>query len=179
MKIRSLILIALLLACAGLQAQTFPTKPITFVVPASAGGAVDILARALAQQMGQQMGQTMQKQTDQLTRQIGTLFEQQPLIAGALAFAAGAALGAALPHTREEDKLVGEAADNIRREAGKTAAELYEQGKEKVGEVYEEATDKAGKLYGDVKEKVAELGSQPGNGQSGYSSESGQSTYRH
>ena len=33
----------------------------------------------------QQMGQAMQKQSDQLTRQIGTLFEQQPLIAGALA----------------------------------------------------------------------------------------------
>lgn len=38
-------------------AQNYPSKPIVFVVPAVAGGATDVLARALAQQMGQQMGQ--------------------------------------------------------------------------------------------------------------------------
>lgn len=127
--------------------------------------------------MGEQVGQSMQKQTDQLTRQLGTLFEQQPLVAGALAFAAGAALAAALPHTREEDKLVGEVADNVRREAGKTAAELYEEGKEKVGEVYEEAADTAGRLYGDAKDRLNALGSQTGNGQSGYSNEPSPSSY--
>src|SRR5690606_10409444 len=106
----------------------------------------------------QDLGREMQKQTDQLTRQIGSLFEQQPLIAGALAFAAGAALGAALPHTREEDKLVGEAGDALRREAGKTASELYEKGKEQVGDAYEEVAAKAGEAYEDVKGRVADLG---------------------
>lgn len=52
------LIVAVLAACAGLAtAQSYPSKPITFVVPAAAGGAADVLARALAQQMGQQMGQ--------------------------------------------------------------------------------------------------------------------------
>ena len=42
--------IALALAASyGVQAQSYPTKPITFVVPFSAGSATDVLARALGQ----------------------------------------------------------------------------------------------------------------------------------
>jgi ElaB/YqjD/DUF883 family membrane-anchored ribosome-binding protein len=120
----------------------------------------------------QHMGQAMQKQTDQLTRQIGSLFEQQPLIAGALAFAAGAALGAALPHTREEDKLVGDVADKVRREAGHVAGDLYEKGKEQAGQLYEDVAAKAGEAYDDVKEKLAGIGTADGPDES-------QSSYRH
>jgi tripartite-type tricarboxylate transporter receptor subunit TctC len=40
---------AALLAASGAQAQTFPDKPITFVVPFAAGSATDQLARALGQ----------------------------------------------------------------------------------------------------------------------------------
>lgn len=115
-----------------------------------------------AQQMAstaQDLGREMQKQSDQLTRQIGSLFEQQPLVAGALAFAAGAAIGAALPHTREEDKLVGEAGDKLRQEARKTASALYEKGKEQVGDAYEQVAAKAGEAYEDVKERMTEIGS--------------------
>ena len=104
------------------------------------------------------MGQAMQKSSDQLTRQIGSLFEQQPLVAGALAFAAGAALGAALPHTSEEDRLVGKVSDDVRREAGHMAANVYDKGKAKVGEAYHELTDTAGEAYADVKERVAHMG---------------------
>ena len=112
------------------------------------------------------MGQAMQKQTDQLTRQLGSLFEQQPLVAGALAFAAGAALGAALPHTREEDKLVGEAADKVRREAGHVAGDLYQKGKEQAGQVYQDVAAKAGEAYDEVKDRIGEIGAAPkGNGQ--------------
>ncbi|HEY0853810.1 MAG TPA: DUF3618 domain-containing protein [Devosia sp.] len=113
----------------------------------------------------QQLGREMQKQTDHLTRQLGTLFEQQPLIAGALAFAAGAALGAALPHTREEDKLVGEAGDKLRREAAHVASDLYDKGKEQVGEAYEQVAAKAGEAYEDVKDRVGQIGAQNGSPQ--------------
>lgn len=113
----------------------------------------------------QQLGREMQKQTDALTRQLGSLFEQQPLIAGALAFAAGAALGAALPHTREEDKLVGKQGDKLRSEAAHVAGDLYDKGKEQVGEAYGEVAAKAGEAYGDVKERIGQIGSTNGGPQ--------------
>lgn len=111
-------------------------------------------------------GGSVQQQSDQLSRQIVNLFDQQPLIAGALAFAVGAAAGAALPHTTQEDDLLGEHADKLRGKAVKTAGKLYEDGKEKAAELYDEVTDQAGKIYDDVKDKVADAT----NGQSAPSS---------
>ncbi|AKJ31793.1 Bug family tripartite tricarboxylate transporter substrate binding protein [Caldimonas brevitalea] len=51
---------ALLGACAALpaaHAQTWPTRPITLVVPFPAGSATDLLARVLAEQMSRQLKQ--------------------------------------------------------------------------------------------------------------------------
>ena len=97
----------------------------------------------------------MQSQADQLSRQISALFNEQPLVAGALAFAAGAAIGATLPHTPQEDELVGEEADRLRRKATKTAADLYEQGKEQVSHAYEEARRTGSTVYEDAKDTLA------------------------
>jgi hypothetical protein len=113
-------------------------------------------------QLGSNLGDTVQTGADQLTRQISSLFEQQPLIAGALAFAAGAALGASLPHTQEEDQLVGEEADRVRRKAGEAAGSLYKKGKEQAADLYDEVTDKAGQLYADTKERASDLATTPG-----------------
>lgn len=44
-------------AAASVQAQTFPEKPITFIVPFAAGSATDQLARALAQGVTQETKQ--------------------------------------------------------------------------------------------------------------------------
>ena len=62
MKRRLLVLVSAL-GCAlaptvGL-AQGYPAKPIRLIVPFPAGGATDILARALSQKLGEKIGQTV------------------------------------------------------------------------------------------------------------------------
>ena len=47
------------LAAGSAGAQTFPSKPITVVVPFTAGGPTDTLARILAERMGRTLGQTV------------------------------------------------------------------------------------------------------------------------
>ena len=46
-------------AAAGAQAQTFPSKPITIIVPFAAGGPTDAMARALSERMRTALGQTV------------------------------------------------------------------------------------------------------------------------
>ena len=107
------------------------------------------------------LGGDVQAQADRLTRGAISTLRDQPLVAGALAFAAGAALGAALPHTRQEDDLVGGAADKVKQQAGEVASDLYDKGKEKAAEIYDEVSDKAGEVYEQAKSKI---GNETGNG---------------
>jgi tripartite-type tricarboxylate transporter receptor subunit TctC len=50
---------ALALGSSAALAQAYPTKPISLVVPFSAGGPTDIVARTLAATMGKSLGQTV------------------------------------------------------------------------------------------------------------------------
>jgi len=52
-------LAASLLAAATAQAQGYPSRPITLVVPFAAGGPTDVVARALSIPMGKALGQTV------------------------------------------------------------------------------------------------------------------------
>jgi tripartite-type tricarboxylate transporter receptor subunit TctC len=58
MRILSLAFTLLLLA-APAQAQTYPSRPITLLVPAAAGGGNDTVARVVAEKMGRILGQQL------------------------------------------------------------------------------------------------------------------------
>lgn len=45
--------------CAGAQAETYPSRPITLIVPFAAGGPADTLARLLAEPMRQALNQSV------------------------------------------------------------------------------------------------------------------------
>jgi tripartite-type tricarboxylate transporter receptor subunit TctC len=51
------IALTLALACHGAAAQTYPTRSIKIVVPATTGGAIDLIARSLAEKMSAPLGQ--------------------------------------------------------------------------------------------------------------------------
>lgn len=92
---------------------------------------------------GHQLSKANRLATDTLT--------EHPLIGGALAFAAGAALAAALPHTPIEDKAVGKVADKVRAKATDVATDLYEEGKSRAGEVYDRGKEKIAEVYDDMR----------------------------
>src|SRR5687767_9930508 len=57
LALTSLAVLAALLQSPDLQAQTWPQKPIMFVVPFAPGGGTDAFARPMAAQLDQQLGQ--------------------------------------------------------------------------------------------------------------------------
>lgn len=83
------------------------------------------------------------------------LFEEQPLIAGALALALGAAIGAALPHTRFEDEHFGETSDELIREAER----IFTEERAKLGSTLEKAADDAANAHAEKPRRSAETAS--------------------
>jgi tripartite-type tricarboxylate transporter receptor subunit TctC len=57
MKLRAVVAMCIALAVGSAYAQGYPTKPVRFVVPASPGGASDLIARMLATPLSESLGQ--------------------------------------------------------------------------------------------------------------------------
>ncbi len=128
----------------------------------SAGGMMDSVNKSLSG-MGSSIGSTsssafsgVQDQAGRLNDMIMKTFRDQPLVAGALAFAAGAAIGAALPHTEREDELMGEAADAVKSDLGERSSELLDQGRKMAGDVYDKAVTMADELHDTARERIIE-----------------------
>ena len=54
----SLLIAAVMIHCGVAAAQNYPTKTVRIIVPFSAGGGTDIMARTLSQRLTENMGQT-------------------------------------------------------------------------------------------------------------------------
>lgn len=59
MKLTSLLAAAMALVCLGASAQTYPTKPVRFIIPYPPSGIADQFARALADELTAKLGQTV------------------------------------------------------------------------------------------------------------------------
>ena len=101
-------------------------------------------------------GDALRGQMESLNQTILHQFREQPLIGGALAFAVGAALGSALPHTAQEDALMGESSDAVKDKVGHTASDLYDKGREQAEELHASASEKAGELYQEARAGVSD-----------------------
>jgi ElaB/YqjD/DUF883 family membrane-anchored ribosome-binding protein len=67
------------------------------------------------------------------------LLHEQPLVLGAIGVAVGALLGAALPATTEEDRLLGNARDRTLDKVKAAGSERYEEVRHRIGEVAQQA----------------------------------------
>jgi len=107
------------------------------------------------------------QQSSNISDMIIRRFRDQPLVGGALAFAVGAALGAALPHTRQEDEMLGETADEIRRKAADRASDMIDKGGAAVSDVYDKAVSVAADVHDAAKDRITEEAQRVGivNGQ--------------
>lgn len=86
----------------------------------------------------------------------GRMMDEQPLVLAALGVAVGAAIGAMLPASEREDRLLGEASDRAKERAKALGAEGYEMARERVQEGAET-----------VRQSFAEKQQQQGGGEGG------------
>lgn len=59
MKLAKALLLSLGLVAGNAAFAAWPERPVTIIVPASAGGTTDIVARMLSEKMGNDLGQTV------------------------------------------------------------------------------------------------------------------------
>ena len=83
-------------------------------------------------------------------------FRDQPLVGGALAFAVGAAIGAALPHTRAEDETLGAAADDVKGKLSKEASKAVDKAESLASDVYGRTVSVATDVHDAARQRIAE-----------------------
>ena len=76
-------------------------------------------------------------------QQLNEFFHDQPILAGSLAIAIGAALGSMLPRSETEDRVMGEISDEAKVKAKEKGSEQYEKARERGSEAVQ-AADRSG-----------------------------------
>jgi ElaB/YqjD/DUF883 family membrane-anchored ribosome-binding protein len=94
--------------------------------------------------------------SSQLNDSILKHFKDQPLIGGALAFAVGAAIGAALPHTRQEDETLGATADEVKDRLSSEASKTYDKAESIASDVYGKAVGIAAEVHDVARDRISE-----------------------
>ena len=101
-------------------------------------------------------GQSAAETGAQLNTAILKHFKDQPLVGGALAFAVGAAIGAALPHTRSEDELLGAAADDVKSRLSDGAVKTMDKVENVAADVYDKAVSVAVDVHDVARDRINE-----------------------
>lgn len=91
---------------------------------------------------------------EETRRGLHWLTDEQPLVLGAVGLAVGAALGAILPGTEAENRLMGEARDDLVSRGTEAVEEGYHRAKEAVSEEVDRARERIGE--GEVATGLAE-----------------------
>jgi hypothetical protein len=132
-----------------------------------------------------QVGSAARHQVDRARTGFEHMLEEQPLVLGAVAVALGAVLGATLPTSRVENRLLGPTRDQLQNRAGDYAREQWDKAKEVAlsagaaamtkaeeqgmtpGSVYEQAKDKITRVADAATEAAKEEAKQQKLGKTG------------
>lgn len=98
-------------------------------------------AAASAGGHAQAFGSQASEYGSQARQSIGRLIEDQPLVLGAIGLAVGAALGAILPSTRTEDRMMGGTADRVKDQGWAAARDYQEQARTAAEETFHDVTE--------------------------------------
>lgn len=123
-----------------------------------AGSLGDGASHAMAS--GRRRMHDLRDQAGHMGSSIQRVAEEQPLILGAVGLAVGAALGAAFPSTRTENRLFGDTADRLKDEAYDLAAEQAERAHRMAREAASVVGERIGEVSSDLGAQLADIGSE-------------------
>jgi ElaB/YqjD/DUF883 family membrane-anchored ribosome-binding protein len=133
----------------GVNASESMLSSVTDTVSGTIGGVKDSVASAAGtayEKVTDAVDQTYRKAGEfghTAREQYDHYLEENPLAVGAVALALGAAVGLAIPATRYEGKLMGQAKQDLLNKAQDTATNLLHETRESVGDAGRSFADKA------------------------------------
>ncbi|MCY1665152.1 DUF3618 domain-containing protein [Rhizobium sp. SL86] len=102
------------------------------------------------------MGASMRDQTSRMNDGLMRQFQDQPLVGGALAFAIGAAIGAALPRTEREDEMMGDMSDEVKGGVAARASNALDEAEHIASDVSHKAASVVADVHDVARDRIAE-----------------------